>query len=1243
MDGHEQSLRVLIMAALVAALLFVSCEGGHSPAGRNNNSIAPPTNTPVENSSDDGGPGVLPTIASLDEVIDASQCAEQGLSIVSQGSESGRCSTNSSQAGAMEKSGTSLILRAFSRGEYACAIFAQDVGSSYSPLAILTDMQECVSSLNTSNTLPLNYYIGIADFSMGSWRWFGPFTQPNTSVTLSADSNSSLFKSPQRRCYISVLVGIGEGAAEIPGEGLVADMPFTVPASVSSVGDNSVGVMVRSITTAIGEDVATLPAAVGRVTASATMGEVRLSWEPSVDISSVTYEVLRDDEDDETAPAVLEELDSTIRECSDATGVPGKNYAYSVRVHSSVGYSGGVDVTSGRQLAAPTAIASDHAGDKIMVCWRASEGATGYAVSWATAEGEEMQALAEVGAGEFGYDDETPQMNESRWYRIQAIGEDFNSPLGFGDIGTRQEGERVWWMKGRDNVHSRCAPFAGPQSAAINWRQQLPFTELSGAVVDSEGQCYVSSFTGTSGYLYSLSVDGQVEWEYECGQSTSMPAIGLDGTIYVVSNMGKLHAVYPSGERKWVFECSMLLSFAPAIGPDGIIYITGRENDQSLFAIDPSTGEALWVYTNEGLDDTPTIAEDGTVYVGYTAKPFGPSIHMLRAIKPNGELKWECEIPLGNVGSPTIGSDGTLYVGTNNGFVAMTDDGTSGTIKWVFEGTFGYPAVTADGIIYITDDHSILAIRDDGLSATFLWSQTISQSWQERFASEPAVDSDGAVYMGSDDGCVYSFTSDGNIKWTCDVGASVVAGPTLAAGGKLYVTCNNGQLISIGNSSNEFPQAEVTTDVVEGDAPLTVNFDGSASFDPDGTIEYYDWDWGEDSFHHVFEGTGSSPFASHEYSTGGDYTCRLRTVDNNGAFGEVTENIAVHGWGTKPIGEELYTGQYPSLAEVSGRPAVAFSGRLGNDLSFARSLDAHGNTWGAPVLVDDMCAVGRCTALKIVNGYPAIAYYDAANDYLKFVRSSDVDGNVWQMPVVVDSAGDVGSYTSLAVVDGNPAILYFDATNEDLKYVRANNSYGEIWGTPVIVEDDYSQEFPTYASLVVANGAPATAYYDRPTYNLVFNRALDSHGDSWGVPVVVDDMRLAGGGISLSIVDGCPAIAYDAFVNPVKVVKFIRAADADGASWGNPYYVSTDRDYGRGPVLSVINGKPFIAYSEWENPALKLVSALDTLGDLWSVPVTISLDAPITWHPSPTEVDGKPAIAHVSDTSYRPLKFTYLY
>jgi PKD repeat protein len=70
-----------------------------------------------------------------------------------------------------------------------------------------------------------------------------------------------------------------------------------------------------------------------------------------------------------------------------------------------------------------------------------------------------------------------------------------------------------------------------------------------------------------------------------------------------------------------------------------------------------------------------------------------------------------------------------------------------------------------------------------------------------------------------------------------------------------------------------------------GTAPLAVSFSSAGSYDPDGTIVAYDWDFGDGTFSSL-----DSPVKS--YSTPGTYTASLVVVDNSG-LSSVADTVTI--------------------------------------------------------------------------------------------------------------------------------------------------------------------------------------------------------------------------------------------------------------------------------------------------------------------------------------------------------------
>jgi PKD repeat protein len=81
---------------------------------------------------------------------------------------------------------------------------------------------------------------------------------------------------------------------------------------------------------------------------------------------------------------------------------------------------------------------------------------------------------------------------------------------------------------------------------------------------------------------------------------------------------------------------------------------------------------------------------------------------------------------------------------------------------------------------------------------------------------------------------------------------------------------------------NQPPHAAFT-DAVNG---FVVNFDASASYDPDGAIVSYAWNFGDAA-------SGTGEYTSHVYTAPGTYTATLIVTDNDGATNSVTHPVTV--------------------------------------------------------------------------------------------------------------------------------------------------------------------------------------------------------------------------------------------------------------------------------------------------------------------------------------------------------------
>jgi len=85
---------------------------------------------------------------------------------------------------------------------------------------------------------------------------------------------------------------------------------------------------------------------------------------------------------------------------------------------------------------------------------------------------------------------------------------------------------------------------------------------------------------------------------------------------------------------------------------------------------------------------------------------------------------------------------------------------------------------------------------------------------------------------------------------------------------------------------NQAPVIEVVAEPRTGEAPLEVFFDTSNSYDPDGSIENYQWDFKDGD-----KATGKE--VNHTFNSSGTYKVELTIIDNEGAETTISKIIIV--------------------------------------------------------------------------------------------------------------------------------------------------------------------------------------------------------------------------------------------------------------------------------------------------------------------------------------------------------------
>ncbi|MEK0449402.1 MAG: hypothetical protein RL088_1670 [Verrucomicrobiota bacterium] len=311
---------------------------------------------------------------------------------------------------------------------------------------------------------------------------------------------------------------------------------------------------------------------------------------------------------------------------------------------------------------------------------------------------------------------------------------------------------------------------------------------------------------------------------------------------------------------------------------------------------------------------------------------------------------------------------------------------------------------------------------------------------------------------------------------------------------------------------------------------------------------------------------------------------RLRSMDNGA------------NWEVEAQGNAFTAGEHhTAITGATGGVSVYYQKETG---LWVRGADATGTTWGAEVEVAAKITPGSpgkgngfFPSAAVVGGLNCVSYYDADNGDLYFKRGNFV-------PVLVQSTKDVGGYSSLAEVNGAACIAYYDFTNKNLKFARltAAGTSVEAFSFPESTPGNGE-----HCQLIVLGGKPAILYYSAASKDLRLVRSTDVNGYSWAAPEVVDRGTIVtGSGIftsesdidvgrfcRIAMINGRPCVSY--YDGPKRRILYRRANDATGTTWGLAIELRGNSSPRLFPVLSSVSNAPSVFFFDEQSNAVNQI------------------------------------------------------
>jgi PKD repeat protein len=250
---------------------------------------------------------------------------------------------------------------------------------------------------------------------------------------------------------------------------------------------------------------------------------------------------------------------------------------------------------------------------------------------------------------------------------------------------------------------------------------------------------------------------------------------------------------------------------------------------------------------------------------------------------------------------------------------------------------------------------------------------------------------------------------------------TLVSGRNFAGNGNATVTKTSavdstadGSYTLVGNAfcrANQAPIAALTGSPTSGAPPLTVNFSGAGSSDPDtgspaDTIVSYTFDFGDGT-----SVTQSTPTVSHTYSNSGDYAARLHVTDSRGLASTNDARVVISVAVNTPPTADLTASPTSGTAPL----AVHFDGSGSSDSDFNDVIVSYSFsfgdgtppvTQGAPMIDHTYTSPGTFTASLVVTDSRGAQSQNAAQ------QTITVNGAASPSPTATATATPTASATA---------------------------------------------------------------------------------------------------------------------------------------------------------------------------------------------------------------------------------------
>lgn len=334
-----------------------------------------------------------------------------------------------------------------------------------------------------------------------------------------------------------------------------------------------------------------------------------------------------------------------------------------------------------------------------------------------------------------------------------------------------------WPMFRGGPAHTAQVSIAGPQSLIFKWDYGDAEKDGAGGIVVAANGRII--FGTDLGRVHAVEPSGARAWMTQLpGKIMGSPALARDGTIYVSTDLGVLHALAPDGASKWSFSGGGAgqIRGSPTVAPDGTIYHPFPGG--LLHAINPD-GSGRWsVSLGDGdyyaAGASPALGLDGTIY----APEISAHPDQLYAISPAGRVLWHVPVEESLEASAVVTPSGDILFG---GRRIAPDGAVVGNVAW---GPWGVAFGPGDRV-YSGYAGQLLATP---LGATFGWAAAVPSSGPP----PPIVGAGGLLYGAGWDPNTAFIVSPNGVLLSKDPESRALDTPAIGADGTIYAAHGNG-------------------------------------------------------------------------------------------------------------------------------------------------------------------------------------------------------------------------------------------------------------------------------------------------------------------------------------------------------------------------------------------------------------------------------------------------------------------